>query len=340
MQASDAGTYRVLVTNASGTVVSNNAVVTTQSGQVAPTIQSPPISSTVLAGTNASFTVGASGTSPLSYQWQKSTDGGATYSNVGADNATLSFVSAALADAGLYRVTVINSIGSMTSNAVTLTVNQAPVITTQPVAATIASGGSYTLSVAVNAAPSPTYQWKLNGMNISGATSAGYAITGATGAKAGYYSCVVTNTIGSVTTIPVYVGVLSATMGLDSTVPLGPANGATGRNCDTLLKITFNQPVSVGRSGRIRVYDASAPGSPVDTIDMSTAHVVNTTSGSTLLTSGSYMQKTIGGLIFDYQPVIVSGNTAIIALHSSTPCKGQLTSCPTARPIPSHGPSP
>ncbi|EDY21119.1 Pectinesterase [Chthoniobacter flavus Ellin428] len=307
----DAGLYNVVITNGAGSTTSTSDTVTITSSVVAPSISTQPSGATVLVGAAASFTVAANGTTPLSYQWGKSTDSGNTFNDIGgATNATYSIASAALSDAGSYRATVTNSAGSATSNAAVLTVQQAPDISTQPVAATVASNGTYTLSVNASGTPAPTYQWQLNGVNIAGAISSSYSISNAAGANAGYYSCVITNAAGAVTSSAVYVGVLSSTMSLSS---LAPANGGIGKNRDVLLKLTFNQPVSAGNAGRIVIYDASNPATPVDTIDMSTATTVNQFG-----TAYRYMPKTIGGVNFNYMPVTTSGNTATIALHSST----------------------
>ncbi|OAI45604.1 hypothetical protein AYO44_12740, partial [Planctomycetaceae bacterium SCGC AG-212-F19] len=96
----------------------------------APAITTQPASATVNAGQAASFSVVASGTAPLTYQWQHLV--GSTWTNVGTNAASFSITSAATADAGSYRVIVSNSVGSATSNTATLTVNVAPAITSQP----------------------------------------------------------------------------------------------------------------------------------------------------------------------------------------------------------------
>jgi hypothetical protein len=71
----------------------------------------------VVAGSPAQFTVGASGSFPL-YQWFKN---GLPIPNANA--ATYSLANAQTADAGTYSVLVSNLVSSMTSTAVTLTVN-------------------------------------------------------------------------------------------------------------------------------------------------------------------------------------------------------------------------
>src|SRR5262249_26352054 len=88
----------------------------------APSITSQLASQSVNAGQSATFSVTATGTDPLSYQWQKQISG--TWTNLsGATSASFTLSSAQVAEAGQYRVVVTNSAGSATSNAATLTVN-------------------------------------------------------------------------------------------------------------------------------------------------------------------------------------------------------------------------
>src|SRR5207245_2355696 len=69
---SDSGsTLRAVVTNTVGTATSGAATLTVNPAPVAPTITTQPGNQTVTAGQTATFTVTASGTAPLSYQWQK-----------------------------------------------------------------------------------------------------------------------------------------------------------------------------------------------------------------------------------------------------------------------------
>jgi endo-1,4-beta-xylanase len=88
---------------------------------VAPSITTQPAGLTVTAGNSASFSVGASGTSPLSYQWNFN---GAAIS--GATSASYGITNAQASNAGSYTVTVTNTAGSVTSGTATLTVNAAP----------------------------------------------------------------------------------------------------------------------------------------------------------------------------------------------------------------------
>ena len=88
---------------------------------VPPTIIIQPVSQTNYVGTTASFSVMASGTPPLSYQW--STNG----TNIlGATNATLTLPNVQLTNAGNYVVAINNLYGSTNSQTAVLTVNPPP----------------------------------------------------------------------------------------------------------------------------------------------------------------------------------------------------------------------
>ena len=106
----------------------------------APSISTHPANKTVSVGQNATFTVTASGTSPLGYQWQRD-----SVNIPGATAATYTLTNAQLSDSGAkFRAVVTNSFGSATSNAATLTVvsNQPPTCSiTAPVAGTLYRAG-------------------------------------------------------------------------------------------------------------------------------------------------------------------------------------------------------
>jgi pectate lyase len=115
---SDAGNYRVIVSNSAGSTPSNVAVLTVQGG---PTIVTHPVSQSLIVGASLSLTVAASGAEPLSYQWHK--DGQPI---AGATSSAYSIASVTLADAGAYTVVVSNAVDSVTSNAATIAIQSAP----------------------------------------------------------------------------------------------------------------------------------------------------------------------------------------------------------------------
>jgi len=90
---------------------------------IPPSITTQPISQTVLKGDSVTFTVEATGDEPLSYQWKKSDDNLTDGGNIsGATTATLTISNVQETDAGIYRVEITNTAGSVTSEVVTLTV--------------------------------------------------------------------------------------------------------------------------------------------------------------------------------------------------------------------------
>ena len=109
-------------------------------GSQGPTITTHPVSQTVSVGQPATFSVTASGTPPLSYQWQRN---GVNIPN--ATSATYTLASAQISDSGArFRARVTNGFGSVTSNEAVLTVtqNQAPTATiTAPASGTLYRGG-------------------------------------------------------------------------------------------------------------------------------------------------------------------------------------------------------
>ena len=310
----DAGDYTVVVTDAAGSTTSAVAQLTVTAGAVAPQILTAPAGATILVGGSTTFTVLASGTEPMTYQWQRSADGVAAYADVaGATGASLALANAALADAGYYQVVIANAQGSVTSTPVLLTVNQAPAIVTQPVGATLAVGAPLTLTVAATGSPAPSYQWYRNGVALSGATGSTYAVASVTGADTGAYSVVVSNSVGSaVTSTTVSVAVLSTSMAVTATTP---AVGAASALPDTRLTLTFNTAPTPGTGGAIRIYDASND-TVVDTIDLVAAGLLKNTlrTASALSTLDlPVATKSIGGVAnWNYYPLTVSGNTVTI----------------------------
>ncbi|HUG11881.1 MAG TPA: immunoglobulin domain-containing protein [Opitutaceae bacterium] len=200
--------YRVRAYNGSGTSPNSSTITATTANPPAPgspEITKHPASQTVNTGQPASFTVNATGTAPLSYQWKK---GGVDIS--GVTSATYNVASAATGDAGSYTVVVSNLAGSVTSNAATLTVNTPPALLSHPVSRTAVLGSDVTFSVTASGTNPLAFQWRRDGASIAGATSATLALANVQAANAGAYACVVTNVAGSATSNP-------ATLTIDST---------------------------------------------------------------------------------------------------------------------------
>ena len=189
--AGDAANYDVVVTAAGCNSATSAAASLTVN--VTPSITTQPATQVICAGNNVTFSVAANGTA-LTFQWKK---GGVDIFGATSSTYTISPVSSG--DAGNYSVVVSNSCTSVTSANAALTVNTPPLITTPPADQAICAGQSVTFSVTAGGT-NPTYQWRKNGVNIGGATSATYTKAGLISTDAGSYDVVVSvNSCSSVT---------------------------------------------------------------------------------------------------------------------------------------------
>jgi hypothetical protein len=228
----DAGSYSVVATNAAGSATSDAATLTVNTGPVIAT--QPTAAASYLVGGSVTLSVVASGSPAPTYQWRKA----GTALN-GATNASFTIASLALADAGSYDVVLTNLVGTTTSNAVSLVVNQAPAITTQPTSQTVTAGGNVTFSVVATGTPAPTFQWKKGSTAIAAATNASYSIPAVAVADGASYSVVVTNVAGSVTSDAVTLTVNTAPV--ITTQPSANASYLVG-NAVTLTVVANGNP--------------------------------------------------------------------------------------------------
>ena len=196
---SDSGNYTCLVSNSYGTAISANYPVLVQE---VPVINSEtPPDTTPTLNAMIDFVVTASGTAPLTYEWQFSVDddsyavvsnGGTTS---GADEATMALQAVTQAQ-GYYRCRVYNAVGEAISSAMDIQMSP-PAITTEPEG--IGSGG--TATVVAEGVGTLTYQWLYGGVSISGQVSEILTVDPASvDLLRGYkFSCRVSNDYGSVT---------------------------------------------------------------------------------------------------------------------------------------------
>ncbi len=175
---------------------------------VSPSVKTQPVSTTVVKGKNAIFTVSATGDAPLSYQWFKDNQPIAS----GGTSATLTLTKVATTAAGKYKVVVSNPGGNVTSSTVTLTVLASatlPKITTQPKAVSTKKNGTATFTVKATGTAPLKYQWQKNSVNlvnggqISGATTAALKISKVTTANNAKYRVIISNPAGTVTSAAV-----------------------------------------------------------------------------------------------------------------------------------------
>lgn len=167
-----------------------------------------PASQTILIGTSTTFSVVASGTAPLSYQWQlNGTD------IPGATGATLIRLADGQTDvAGIYTVVVRNGAGSVTSESALLTVIVPPIIGNQPQSQTVVAGVDVVFIVTASGSEPLSYQWQLNGEGIPGATNAAHAVEGVQPEEEGSYTVVISNSAGLVTSARAQLTIEAATV--------------------------------------------------------------------------------------------------------------------------------
>ena len=163
----------------------------------APIITAQPTNQTVIVSGTANFSVTASGTPPLSYQWNFNGT-----NIVGATNTTLTLINVQVRQAGNYAVLVTNVYGSATSIVATLSVAISPVIASQPKNQFVPLGCDATFNVCARGTKPLSYQWWKDGLALSGQTNMSLTLTNVQTSDFGSYSVVVTNDFGSVTSSP------------------------------------------------------------------------------------------------------------------------------------------
>jgi hypothetical protein len=220
--ADNGAKFDVVVSNSAGTATSTAATLTVNAAAAAPSVTSQPANQTVTVGQMATFSVTASGTSPLRYQWRKN-----TVNISGATSASYTTPATTSGDNGAkFDVVITNSAGSGTSNAAILTVNAVPVapsITTQPANQTVNAGQTASFSVAAAGTAPLSYQWEGNGTAITGATSASYTTPVTTTNDGGeQFRVTVSNSAGNI-------------MSNTATLTVNPAN-----NTSTVDVVTYH----------------------------------------------------------------------------------------------------
>jgi hypothetical protein len=254
LAADNGAKFDVVVSNSAGSLTSATATLTVNATAVAPTITTEPVNQTVNVGQTATFSVAATGTAPLNYQWQKNS------ANIsGATAASYTTPATTSADNGAtFDVVVSNSAGNKTSTTATLTVNAtavAPTITAQPSNQTVTIGQTATFSVTATGTAPLTYQWQKNNGDISGATAASYTtpatVSGDNGAK---FDVIVSNVAGSQTSTMATLTVNAVTVSTIDVITYHYDNLRTGQNLnETILTPANVNSTKFGKLGAFTV---------------------------------------------------------------------------------------
>jgi formylglycine-generating enzyme required for sulfatase activity len=189
VSASDAGRYEVVARNDAGEVRSSAVEVTVSYPPFIARGDSPlPKQQRVRVGGQASLTVYATGTGPLSYQWFRN---GAEVA--GANGPVLSLDNVSMADEGAYTVKVSNACGVVMTKSALIDVGRAPALAAELVGQSVCPDEVVELRVNVSGDAPFKYEWRLDGVVVYGAKGASLFPT-----RSGRYSVTVSNDYGSV----------------------------------------------------------------------------------------------------------------------------------------------
>gem|GEM_PF-859890 len=187
----DAGTYYAEVENAAGITTSSNAEVYIL---YPPTIIRDLKSTTVVQGATLQLEISVEGTQPMGFAWLKD---GVTIN--GPNTRILAIQNIQPIQAGKYSVIITNTDGSAVSGSATVTVLPLPVITEQPSTVVVTISNDFQLNVTATSTSKMSYQWMVNGTNISGGTNSILTVTNSQWGDAGDYTVQIANANGTIT---------------------------------------------------------------------------------------------------------------------------------------------
>ena len=269
LRPDQSGPYSVSVSNAAGFVVSSEAIL-----QVVepPAIVQQPTSIQVIAGQTARFEVVATGEGPLSYLWV----GPDLLPVAGGTSAVLEIPSVSAANSGIYRVEVRNAVGTVTSDKAQLDVVSPPVFVLEPVDAAFARGSQASIEVEALGSNPLHYQWFKESTNaLAGETNRLLRWKAVDYEHAGFYSVIVSNAFGAITSRLAHIEVLEAPaifgISSDLTVIAG-ANAAFEIDLIGDEPLTFqwyrngDQPVPGGKGRRLELKSVSVADAGIYTV--------------------------------------------------------------------------
>ncbi len=256
--------YQAVFTNVGGTITSSPATLTVD---FAPTITTQPSSHTVASGATTFTAAATSNPSPATVQWQISTNGGVTFtplSNSGVYSTvttpTLNISNVSGLNGNLYRAVFTNSVGSTNTAAATLTITNAPDVTTQPTNQAVIAGSNITFTAKATASGTMTVTWRIISAtgNVTTLTNGGLYSWGATVAS------------GATDTLTI-TGATSALNGnmYDAVFTLNTnsaPSGAATLTVDTAPAVTTQPTNQTANAGTTATFTAAASGNPAPTV--------------------------------------------------------------------------
>jgi uncharacterized repeat protein (TIGR01451 family) len=231
--------YEAVFTNTQGTATTTAATLTVNT---LPVITTNPTNVSVLAGATATFTAAATGSPAPTVQWQVSTNGGTSFTNVaGATSTTLSFTTTAAQNANQFKAVFTNAAGSTSTTAATLTV-QAPalsIVKSHVGNFTVGTNGVFTIAVS-NSGNSPT----TGPITVTDTLAAGLTFVSGTGTN---WAC----------------GAVAQLVTCTNAGPIAAASAAG--NITLTVAVALNAPASIGNTA-VAATTGSANASSTDTV--------------------------------------------------------------------------
>lgn len=312
-----------------------------------PIITAQPIPDTVCAGGNAAYMVAAN--KAFGYQWQVSTNGGSTFTNI-SNNSVYSGVTtdslnltAPLTSYNNYQYRCIltgTCVSKDTTDAVALVINTLPAVTGQPANKTICPGTNTSFHVTATGT-GVKYRWKVNSGSgwgnvpnsgiYSGVTSATLTLTGATAAYNGYkYRCQVSGTCTPA--VNSAIATLTVTPAVVVTTPvMSPNPAVAGQALNTIFlgygpsSVTLSSSATGGTPGY--TYSWTPTSGLLGTTSASTSASPTTTTAYTLTVTDTKGCK--GSAAFTLKVVDARGaNGKVVVCHNNTSKSVNLNQVP------------
>jgi hypothetical protein len=300
-------------------------------GATAPSITtSLQPNTTADAGTQVTFTAAASVNPTPTVQWQISTNGGATWTNIGGATSTTYTRTLAVGDNGAEIKAVLTNLAGSASTQTTLTVQStAPTMTQQPVSQLVIAGQPVTFTAAASGSPAPSIQWQVSTdggntwTNINGAYSTSYTFTPTAADNGKLFQAVFTNGAGSTNST-------AATLTVDvpaTIASLQVNDGSAQRSMVQSITVTFSGQVSFANGNAAAAFQllhltngnavllsaavsTNASGQTVVTLTFSGGETDPATAGLAMpsLADGVYQLTVLSGNVTDANGITLDGN--------------------------------
>lgn len=296
---------------------------------VPPTVTRQPQSQTMLVGERATLSVTGDGFAAPSVQWQIRSFAdaflGRPWVNIaGATAASYSTPALTLADhPTYYRALLNNASGTVASDVATVSVVEQlapPVFVGQPGSLNVNVGGTAVFAATASGAGPFSYQWRRNGVAVTGANTSVLTLSNVTALNDGQYTLAVTNRVGTTVSEP---AALVVTLGTPVALPPTLANQPSSLTVPEGSAANFAVAVTGTGPYTYAWYRAGTPSPIADTPVLAFASVAAGDAGNytvrvtntvgTVLSSTATLAVTTGGGGIQLAPAIVTPPAAVAA---------------------------